>query len=208
MALTSIARAEVINVFTWEPIAGVPNAGPNLFEDALRAKAIQEKHGAVVRASRNQFGQLSFSHTHESYAAMNKFYRSVNADPANIAYWQLANANPTAKLIGRATLDVVATGKRGPVSDVFIWEPMPGRLNDTIDNAIGAKAIHEKTGVGVTVATDRLNRMVYIVSYDNFDDYAKFWDTPNQEFMDYMAKLNEDPAAKLVATYHLTPVGN
>ena len=208
VALTGTARAEVIEVFTWDPIASVPNSTPQLFQNALEAKAIQEKHGAVVRASRNQFGQLSFSLSHESYAAMNKFYTSLNADPANDAFWQLANANPIAKQIGAATLDVIAAGKRGPVADVFVWEPMPGRLDETIQNAIGAKAIHEKTGVGVTVAADRLNRMIYIVSYDSFEDYAKFWDTPNQEFNDYMANLNEDPSAKLVATYHLTPAPN
>jgi hypothetical protein len=66
---------------------------------------------------------------------------------------------------------------------------------------VQAKAIHEKGDVHVSVAVDKLNRMHYIMQYDNWEDYAKEWDTPNPEFSAFMSGQDKNPGARLIKRY-------
>ncbi len=200
--LVGFARAEVMEVTIWKPLAGVPNSGPDTFESGLRAKEIQEKHGGEVSVARDMRGRMHFAVAHESWAAWNQWWNKLNDDPKNTAFWQEVNGSPTADQVDHYLLNVVASGKSGPVYEVFIWEPMPGQLERLLEAGVGAKAVHDKSeGVSVSVAVDRLQRMHYILQFEGWDAYAKYWDTPNPEFDAYMAKQNADPSGRLIKKY-------
>ena len=81
----------------------------------------------------------------------------------------------------------VAAGEVGDVLQVFIWESQPGRTAETIEAAMGAKAIHEKAGASVSITVDQLGRMHYVMQFDSWEEWGKFQDTPNPEFATYMA---------------------
>lgn len=202
MAFSAAAQAQVLEVFIWKALPGVSNANPQLFANGLRAKAIQGKHGAQVSVARDQMNNMHFSLMHENYAAMNEFYKNLNQDEANAEFWRDGNANPIAELTESYLLDVVAEGKGGPVYEVFIWQPLPGKVGAMIQGAMGAKPLHDKIGLGsVSILMDRLNRLHYLIQFESWEQHAKFWDTPNPAFNEYMEKLNQDPSAELVKNY-------
>ena len=202
LTLSSIAHAQVLEVFIWKSLPGVANSTPQLFANALRAKAIQEKHGAQVSVARDHMNHLHYSVMYENYAAMNEFYTKLNQDEANAEFWNDSNANPVAELHETYVLDVIASGKGGPVYEVFIWQPLPGKVNEMIEAAMGAKPLHDKAGLGsAAILMDRLNRMHYLLQFESWEQHAKFWDTPNPEFNAYMEKLNKNPNATLVKNY-------
>ncbi len=204
LILCSTTQAQVMEVFIWEPLAGVANSGPQLFENGLKAKAVQEKHGAQISVARDQMGRMHFALTYDSYAAMVKFYNALQKDEANAAFWKDANAKPVADMVASYLLDVVTPGKGGSVYEVFVWQPLPGKVNDMVEAGMGAVPIHEKAGARVSIAMDRLNRMHYILQFENWDQHAKYWDTPNPEFAEYMEKVSKKPSAELVKTYRGT----
>ena len=78
---------------------------------------------------------------------------------------------------------------------------LPGKTGAMFQQGMGAKPIHEKAGASVTILRDRLNRMHYLVQFDSWEAHAKFSDTPNPEFAEYMQKVSADPSAELVKTY-------
>jgi hypothetical protein len=201
LIMTTVASADVLEVFIWKPIAGKPNAGPDTFQNAIKAKAIQEKHGGEISAARDTMGRLHFAVGFKSWAEWNKAGNALFQDPKNAEFWTAANADPTAEQVEHYLLDVFAPGKGGSVFEVFIWEALPGQISRMFDAGVQAKAIHEKGDVHVSVAGDKLNRMHYIMQYDSWDDYAKLWDTPNEEFSAFMAGQNENPSAMLIKRY-------
>ena len=197
----STGQAQILEVVIWEALPGVPNAGPQLFANAMKVKAIHEKHGAEVLVAQDQNGMLHYAVTLDNYAARNKFYAGLSEDEANAAFWRDANANPVASRDTTYLLDVISESEGGPIYEVFIWQPMPGGVDVMVEGGMGAKPIHEKAGANVMIAMDRLNRMHYVLQFQNWDQHAKFWDTPNPEFMEYMQERSKNPTSELVKHY-------
>jgi len=48
--------------------------------------------------------------------------------------------------------------------------------------------------------------MHYVMSFDSWEAWGKFQDTPNEEFSEFLAKYNKNPAAKLVKVYTASQV--
>ena len=125
--------------------------------------------------------------------------RSTSEEVA--AFFTNANQNPSAQLEDNYLLNVAAPGGDGSVYQVFIWQPELGRGGDLFEAATEAKAIHEKRGASVGILFDQLNRMHYLMGFESWDAWAKFQDTPNEEFAEFMQKQNQDPTARLVKVY-------
>ena len=49
-----------------------------------------------------------------------------------------------------------------------------------------------------------MNRFHYVMSFDSFEAWGKFQDTPNEEYQKFIAKFNEDPPGTLVKTFVVT----
>jgi hypothetical protein len=84
---------------------------------------------------------------------------------------------------------------------VFIWQPRDGRIGDVIESATEAKAIHEKAGARVSIITDQMNRMHYVMNYDDWNHWAKVQDTPNEAFAEFWEQQMADPNSDLVEVY-------
>ena len=144
---------------------------------------------------------MHYATTFENWAAWAAFGRKLEKSEAWSAFLAKVNQEPSAELEDNYLLNVPAPGGNGSVYQVFIWESEPGRGNDLFQAAMQAKAIHEKAGASVGINYDQMQRMHYVMSFDNWDAWAKFQDTPNEEFDAFVAEQNKNPNAKLVKVY-------
>ena len=56
-------------------------------------------------------------------------------------------------------------------------------------------------GAAVTILTDQMNRMHYVMNFANWDVWAKFQDADHPEFEAFMQKQQQDPTARLITVY-------
>jgi len=106
-----------------------------------------------------------------------------------------------------ALLFIVAPAN-AEVSDVFIWQPMPGKVSEVVRNGLDIKPLHEKLGARIWIGVDRMNRVHYVASFDNWSDWAKFQDAvqKSKELAEWWEKANMNPVAKLIQNYAISEV--
>ena len=95
-------------------------------------------------------------------------------------------------------------GEVSAVYQVFIWQPIDGRVNELVQAGLEAEKLHEKAGAKVNVLIDQLNRLHYLMTWDSWDDWGKFQDTPNPEFAAWFAEMSKDAPGELVQVYTAT----
>ena len=199
LSISAFAIADVLEVNIWK---SMPGMAPQTFQYGAEARAIHEDLGASVIIGADTDGRMHYALTFENWAAWAKFNAKADASEAWGAFIAKINQNPSAELEDNYLLNVASPG--APLAgayQVFIWEPELGRGADMFQAGMEAKAIHEKAGVSVSINFDQLNRMHYLVSFNSWDAWAKFADTPNEEFNAFMQKQSQNPTAKLVKVY-------
>lgn len=89
------------------------------------------------------------------------------------------------------------------VAQVNIWNPLPGRGPETLQNAMQAKAIHEKLGANVTIAQDQNGSLHYAVIFENWPAYGRFSDAmlASDEWQKFWQRISADPSAELAYTF-------
>ncbi len=196
----SIVHAAALNVTIWKPI---PGKAAQMMEQAMAAKAIQEKLGATVTIGMENTGRMHYAlGGFENWQAWAAFSAKLQASPDWAAWQQRVGPDPAALQEENYLLDMLpGSNEGGDVYQVFIWQPRDGRLGDVIESATEAKAIHEKAGARVSIIVDQLNRMHYVMNYDDLNHWAKTQDTPNQEFAEFWERQTADPNADLVEVY-------
>ena len=196
--LTSLASAQVLEVNLWKPQMG--GAAGTL-------AAAKEAQGIIAKAEGNASigvdldGTLHFVTTHENWAewaAQTAKLEKNDSWTSFIAKW---SADPSAELIENYLLNTQVAGGEGDVYQVFIWEAELGRAPDMFQAGVQAKALHEKDGAAVTILTDQMNRMHYVMNFANWDAWAKFQDADHPEFEAFMQKQQQDPTARLITVY-------
>jgi hypothetical protein len=97
-------------------------------------------------------------------------------------------------LSARATADV---------AQVNIWTPYPGKAAEMYQNAIQAKAIHEKLGASVSIAQDQYLNMHYVVIFKDWSEHGKFSDAlgSSEEWQAFWQKISAESAAELTQTF-------
>ncbi len=203
LLVSSFASGQVLVVNIYDPM---PGQLPQSIQYAQEAKAIHQKLGGSPSVRTDQMGRMHYVMPFESWSAWAAFQAKVQGSRDWTAFMEKINAKPSAKQWASLRMDVVVPGEIGDVAEVFIWEPIDGRINEAIGTATAAKAIHEKAGAKVSVNVDRLNRVHYVMSFDNLEAWAKFQDTPNEEFSKFMEKYYQNPPAKLVENYAVNSV--
>jgi len=193
-----MAAAEVLQVNIFKPM---PGNGAQTFAYGQEAKAIHEKLGGNVMVGADTEGRMHYAVTFENWAEWAKFRAKVNASKEITAFNKKVAANPSADLEDQYLLNVPSPGGVGAVYQVFIWEPMPGRTGQLVQSGMQAEAILEKAGADVAINVDQLNRMHFIISFDTWEAWAKFSDTPNEEFQQFMATQGENPNGILIKSY-------
>ena len=196
----SLAHSAAMNVTIWKPI---PGKEAQMIESALSAKAIQEKIGATVDIAMENTGRMHYAlGGFENWQAWAAFVAKLEASSDWADWQQRTGQNPAALQEENFLLNMLpGSNEGGDVYQVFIWQPRDGRLSDVIETATEAKAIHEKAGARVSIIVDQLNRMHYVMNYDNLNHWAKTQDTPNEEFAAFWDRQTADPNADLVEVY-------
>ncbi len=198
LSISAFAQADVLDVNIWK---SMPGKAPLTFQYGAEARAIHQDLGADVIIGADTDGRMHYVLTFENWAEWAKFGAKAQASEEVAAFFTNANQNPSAQLEDNYLLNVAAPGGDGSVYQVFIWQPELGRGGDLFEAATEAKAIHEKRGASVGILFDQLNRMHYLMGFESWDAWAKFQDTPNEEFAEFMQKQNQDPTARLVKVY-------
>jgi hypothetical protein len=189
-----------MNVTIWKPM---PGKSAQMIEHALAAKAIQEKLGASITIGMENTGRMHYAlGGFENWQAWAAFVAKLEANADWAAWQQRTGPNPAALQEENFLLNALPGGNDGgSVYQVFIWQPRDGRISDVIETASQAKVIHEKAGARVSIIVDQLNRMHYVMNYDDLNHWAKLRDTPNPEFTEFWDQQTADPNADLVEVY-------
>lgn len=93
------------------------------------------------------------------------------------------------------------------VSHVFTWRPVPDQAKDFIAKVAKAKAIHERLGcmvyVATTVAGGEAGTVIYMMTHESGAAYGAFIDAQetDKEWVEFWAGVTSGkPAATLVSS--------
>jgi hypothetical protein len=89
------------------------------------------------------------------------------------------------------------------VAVVNIWSALPGKGPQLFQNGMEAKAIHEKLGATVSIASDQDGNMHYVVLFDSWETLGKFQDSAatNEEWQAFWQRVSMEPTADLLRSY-------
>lgn len=198
--LPTVSLADVLVVNIWKPL---PGQNQELIKNGQEARGILEKNGANVGLGMDLQGRMHVVTAFANWAEWAEFNAKLNASKNWLMFLTKVRKNPSAELEDHYLLNSPSPsdGGAGNVYQVFIWEPVLGRGDSLVSSAIQAKAIHEKSGAKVSINVDQLGNMHYVMSFDSWDSWAKFSDTPNSDFQAFMQKQSQNPNAKLIKVY-------
>jgi hypothetical protein len=102
-----------------------------------------------------------------------------------------------------ACIAMVSGYATADVGDVRLWDPAPGRAAELYQAATTAKAIHEKLGASVTIATDQDGNMHYANVFDNWESWGKFQAAlaVSADWQAFFTSFGMNPPGELVATF-------
>ena len=190
------AQAEVMEVNVWKTLPGKAAEAQSAFKEA---RAIHQRHGAGVSIINDFEFNTRYVMFFEDWEAWNKSATGFLQDKEWQALLARGQKSPVLEHHANHLINVIERSETlGSVVETYIWEPLPGGNQRLFDAGLRSKKLHEKAGVSVLVGADRLDRMIYSISFPDWGAYAKFMDTPNAEYQAFMAKEMADPAGKLV----------
>jgi hypothetical protein len=196
----SAASADVLEVNIYR---SMPGMAPMTAQLGQEAKAIHEKLGATPTVKFDLMGRMHFAIGFENWAAWSNHGKKLSESKEWATFWAKATKAASAELEENYLLNVASPGGLGDVLQVYIWEAT-GSVSALVQSAMEAEKIHEKAGVDVSVNVDQLNRMHYVMSFANWDAWAKFQDgTPSEEWTNWWAESQKDPAGRLVKVHTL-----
>lgn len=194
----SAATADVLEVNIYRSMPGMGETTAQLGQEA---KAIHEKLGAMPTVKFDLMGRMHFAIGFQNWADWSNHGKKLSESEEWSNFWAKATKAASAELEEHYLLNVVSPGGLGDVLQVFVWEATGG-VNALVQSAIEAEKIHEKAGVDVSVNVDQMNRVHYVMSFDNWDAWAKFQDgTPSEEWTNWWAEAQKNPAGRLVKVY-------
>lgn len=190
------AQAEVMEVNVWKTIPGKGAEAAAAFKEA---RAIHERHGAGVSIINDFEFNTRYVMFFDSWQAWNKSAGGFLQDKEWQALIARGQKDPVLEHQANHLINIIERSETlGSVVETYIWEPLPGGNQRLFDAGLRSKKLHEKAGVSVLVGADRLDRMIYSISFPDWNAYAKFMDTPNPEYQAFMAKEMANPSGKLV----------
>ena len=195
---TSLAGAQVLEVNVWKPQMG---GAAGTLAAAKEAQAIITKAEGNVSIAVDLDGTLHFVTYHENWAEWAAQTAKLEKNETWTSFIAKWSAEPSAELIENYLLNTPVAGGEGDVYQVFIWEAELGRGPDMFQAGVQAKALHEKDGAAVSINSDQMNRMHYVMNFASWDAWAKFQDADHPEFEAFMQKQQQDPTARLIKVY-------
>lgn len=190
-----LAAQEVVDVSIWQPMPGM--AGKTL-EAGKEAAGIINEMGGSAMVAQDLDGSLHFATSHKNWTEWAAMQKAMSENKGWGKFLTRFNEKPPATMAEHYMLNTPSPGKSLPVYQVFVWQAEMGKVAAMMKAGMEAKALHEKAGAAVTIHVDQMRNMHYVMAFENWEAWAKFQDTPNQEFEAFMEKLNKNPAAQLV----------
>ncbi|MCZ6657550.1 MAG: hypothetical protein O7C67_09660, partial [Gammaproteobacteria bacterium] len=91
------------------------------------------------------------------------------------------------------------------ILEVNIWKSMPGQGPVTFQYGQEIRAIHETLGANVQIGADLEGRMHYVLTFENWTEWAKFGaKAQNSEALTaFWANVNANPSGELEDNYLL-----
>ncbi|NKB32639.1 MAG: hypothetical protein GKR91_06030 [Pseudomonadales bacterium] len=193
-----LAQVAAVNVF--EPL---PGKAPLVIQYMNEAKAIHQAMGVGVATSFDGSGIYRYAVLVENWEAYGNFVDALGTSAPWALFQARIASNPAAtqidnlRLNGRSVIESVVGP--GSATHVFVWELGPGvTMNESIEAAMGAKEIHERTGVdGISVYATGGTHMYYLMHFNNMSSWGRFQDQPNMEFNQYMGGLAVENGGQL-----------
>ena len=195
---SSLASAQVLEVNIWQPMPGMAE---KTVQHAKEAEGIVNELGGNAEVGQDRNGSLHFVTSHKNWAEWAAFQKKRTGSKAWASFLTKISDKPSATLVENYLLNTPAPGKNGAVYQVYIWQPELGRGADLFQAGMKAKAIHEKEGVAVTIHTDQIQNMHYVMNYDSWEAWAKFQDSPHPEFQAFMQELSKNPSGRMIKVY-------
>lgn len=195
---SSLVAAQVLEVNIWQPMPGLAE---KTVQYGKEAEGIVNELGGNAMVAQDRNGNLHFVTSHKNWAEWAAFQNKRTGSKAWTSFLSKISDKPSATLLKNYLLNTPAPGKDGAVYQVYIWQPELGRGADLFQAGMKAKAIHEKEGVAVTIHADQMQNMHYVMSYESWEDWAKFQDSPHPEFQAFMQELSKNPSGRMIEVY-------
>ncbi len=195
--LAGSVNAEMLAVSTWSPTPG--NVGV-MFQSAKAFQAEHQRLGAEVRVIQSMNGTMAYSMRFDSWQDWSDFGAKVAKDKKLQQMIGEMQGRGSSMLQATNFVNILAPAKKiGTVFETFIWRANPGKGEQMFANAMRAKEIHENAGIHVAVGVDKMQNLIYLTSFDNWDHYAKTQEAgPSEEFEKFWAEASADPSAQLI----------
>jgi hypothetical protein len=200
------AYGQVLSVFIWD---APPGKDAQMYETAMKAKAMHEKLGAEVFIGTDQRGRMHYGMTFENAVTRGRLTDRLPGDEAWVALMNEASQREGAATLQTVhNLNTVVAGspETGRVIMVFQWRPDPGRGSEFVGLATRAKQIHEKLGADVSIEADEKGHVFYAMNFASWEAQGKFADAlaGNEEWSAFQAEVAKNPVAQQVDTYRIT----
>jgi hypothetical protein len=203
-------RAEIVEVYRWEPYPGKNMA---LIEAMQEAADIHTNLGATVQINRLDIGtsqQIDYVMRFDDLAAWGSAKTKLASSQDWAEFGVRASSDPSGKLVESllgTNLDQTDFADK-TVFSVFIWDPAPGRSLELQAGFAAAKMIHEANGAKVDSYLESFggsDKLHYVMSFDSWDHMAevqaKFTSDPAWiEFQAANASAT-DPVAELIMSF-------
>ena len=185
-------RAEIVEVYRWEPYAGKNMA---LIEAMQEAADIHTNLGATVQINRLDIGtsqQIDYVMRFDDLAAWGSAKTKMASSQDWAEFGVRASSDPSGKLVESLLgTNLDQTTKASDFADktvfsVFIWDPAPGRGLELQAGFAAAEMIHETNGAKVDSYLESFggsDKLHYVMSFDSWEHMAEV-----------QAKLSSDPA--------------
>ena len=173
-----------------------------MYEHAQEAAKIHTSLGGQVSIASDVEGRMHYVMSAENWTEWAKIGEKLDASEAWQKFGAKLGKESAATREATYMLNSVSAGGAGEVYQVNVWKPAQlGGTQALVATALEAEKIHEKAGADVAVLVDQMGLMHYVVSFDSWAEWAKFADTPNPEFQEFMRRAAEDPKGELVKVY-------
>ena len=89
------------------------------------------------------------------------------------------------------------------VTVVNIWDPIPGRAQETLQRGAEARAIHTELGAQVTIGVDQMGNMHYVSTFADWGAWAEFQAkmAASEEWQEWWGQRLANPSAELIKFY-------
>ena len=200
-AFSTSILADVAQVNIWK---AYPGRMADMFDSAMKAKAIHEKNGATVSIATDQHLNMHYVAIFDTWEDWGKFSGKMLNNPEWDEYWTQALANPAAELIETLHVDNPNPSEAKAVAIIYLWDVDPGKTQEMIARATEAIGIHNALGASASINIDDIGNLHYEMSFDSWAAWGKF-SAASQEseaWAEFQAKYSQ-PIARLAKVYRL-----